>query len=284
MEDYQGTLFDLAYENGSPAHHDAQVVVGTSGYSFQDWKGAYYPHDLPDKKMLEYYARDFNSVEINASYYRLMPPRTYESMLKRVPKHFTFAVKVFQGVTHEKSIDSTIESQYEESIQPLAESGRLVAVLLQFPWSFRNTDENRGKLIHWSDRFSKYPLLAEFRNDSWDIPKTTELLQQLNIAYCCVDEPALKGLMPTRLLSTRSDFSYVRLHGRNAEQWWNGGSLRYDYLYKEEELKQWGENIANLTKRTARVFAFFNNCHLGQAVKNARMLKDILKERGLKVI
>lgn len=284
MQDYQRTLFDFTDEEQDSTIEEAQVVVGTSGYSFNDWKGPFYPPRLSERKMLEYYAQDFNSVEINASYYRLLLPRVYQSMLKRVPAHFTFAVKAFKGLTHEKTVEPAVENQYEESIRPLAQSNRLVAVLFQFPWSFKNTAYNCERLSHFSARFPDYPLLVEFRNDTWDTPESLGLLQELNIAYCCVDEPPLEGLMPTRVESTRSDFGYVRLHGRNSSQWWTGGPLRYDYLYDEQQLAQWGKNIEKLSKQTNRVFAFFNNCHLGQAVKNARMLKDILKERGLKVI
>lgn len=262
---------------------DAEVLIGTSGYSFEDWKGTYYPPSLPNREMLEYYARDFSIVEVNASYYRLLPPRTYESMLERVPEDFLFVVKAYEGVTHRKQLDDSVVEQFQQSIKPLIEARRLEAVLLQFPWSFRHTPENTDRIINLVYRFPTLRLVAEFRNSSWAIPNMERLLHASNVAYCCVDEPHLEGLMPNFSLATRRDLSYVRFHGRNAKRWWRGGSLRYDYDYTEDELREWTEKFHGLVKKTGKVLTFFNNCHLGQAVNNAKMLRDLLKEKGLKV-
>jgi len=282
--DLQSTLFDLQEPELEPqAHEGPEVLVGTSGYSFADWKGTYYPPKIAARDMLIFYARDFSTVEINASYYRLLPPRTYQSMLGHVPADFTFVVKAHQDVTHSKELEKSAVQQFEDSIEPLKEARRLDAILLQFPWSFRNTPENQHRLKVLSEYLPEQSLVAELRNDSWDVPDTEKLLHNCKITYCCVDEPHLKGLMPNYTLVTTRNLGYVRLHGRNAKQWWKGGALRYDYDYSEGELNEWGDKIQGLMKKTGRVFAFFNNCHLGQAVKNAKMLRDLLKERGLQV-
>jgi uncharacterized protein YecE (DUF72 family) len=103
-----------------------------------------------------------------------------------------------------------------------------------------------------------------------------DVLRQSNIGYVAVDEPQLPGLLKPDCFNT-IDTAYIRLHGRNSEQWWNGGPLRYDYNYSREELEQWKERIAKLEGKAKKVFIFFNNCHLGQAVRNAREMIEMLK-------
>ncbi|HNT35563.1 MAG TPA: DUF72 domain-containing protein [bacterium] len=282
----QDSLFDSLGDHESATRcsvANAQVLIGTSGYSFDDWKGTYYPSSLPNKDMLDYYARDFSIVEINASYYRLLPSKTYESMLDRVPKDFRFVVKAYEGLTHRRELDDSIVRQFEQSVRPLTDAHRLEAVLLQFPWSFRHTPENTDRLIQLVYHFPTLRLAAEFRNNTWAIPQMERLLHDSRVAFCCVDEPRLEGLMPNFSLATRKDLGYVRLHGRNAKHWWKGGALRYDYDYSDQELAEWADKIQSLVKKTGRVLTFFNNCHLGQAVKNAKSLRELLNERGLKV-
>ena len=118
----------------------------------------------------------------------------------------------------------------------------------------------------------------EFRHQSWVNDEVYNFLQREKIVYCCVDEPQLPGLLPPQEQITSKKIGYVRLHGRNAKHWWQGGPLRYDYSYSQDELKQWAERLARMSEKAAKVFVLFNNCHLGQAAKNALALKILLEE------
>jgi uncharacterized protein YecE (DUF72 family) len=118
-------------------------------------------------------------------------------------------------------------------------------------------------------------LFVEFRSASWDATDLDQLLAEIGLGFCSVDEPALTGLFPRRAYLV-GDTAYVRFHGRNARDWWSGGSLRYDYKYTREELEQWTKLIREMAGRASQTYIFFNNCHAGHAVLNARMMEDLL--------
>ena len=121
------------------------------------------------------------------------------------------------------------------------------------------------------------PLYVEFRHSSWVKDATYNFIKENGIGYCCVDEPELKGLLPPQSIAT-TDVGYVRFHGRNEKTWWDSSKGdRYDYLYGERELSEWLEKIRELRSKTSKTYLFFNNCHQGQAVKNAKMLIEMLQ-------
>ena len=121
----------------------------------------------------------------------------------------------------------------------------------------------------------------EFRRAEWDRPETFDFLREHGIGYCCVDEPNLPGLLPPTAIAT-TDIAYVRFHGRNATTWWGGeGSLRYDYDYREGELREWVQKIRDLADRARQTYVFFNNCHAGHAAQNARLMKELLLREKL---
>jgi len=119
--------------------------------------------------------------------------------------------------------------------------------------------------------------VVEFRNRGWAQQETLDMLTEHNLGYCCVDEPALRGLMP-RLGVATSETGYVRFHGRNAEQWWEHEEAwqRYDYLYSEEELREWVGKVEAITERTHRTYVFFNNHYQGKAALNASLFDQLL--------
>ena len=252
------------------------IIVGTSGYSFQDWKRHFYPEDIKNHEMLDFYARHFNAVEINSTYYRMPETLMFDRMLEKTPENFEFVVKANKAMTHERKSNATVFDQFNEGIRPLINAKRFSGLLAQFPWSFKNTQSNRAYLAQFKDKMGDNPLIVEFRHNSWIIEPVFDLLRRLDISYCAVDEPRLNGLVPPVAIAT-NNLGYVRFHGRNAESWWDGdASKRYDYLYTQQELFDWLPKIETIEKSTDKTFVFFNNCHNGQAATNAQMMLSFM--------
>ena len=247
-----------------------EVRVGTSGYSFEDWRKNFYPEDVDKGKMLDYYFRYFSTVEINSTYYRIPHPAVMYNITKKAPSGADFMVKVPQSFTHRRAdLDKDIKS-FQESIKPMVESGRLAGLLAQFPYSFKFNENNLDYISACHDAVKPEKLYVEFRHVSWVNRIMYDRLKSENIGYVCVDEPPLRGLLKPDAFTT-SDTAYIRLHGRNSDKWWQGGALRYDYNYSKEELEEWRDKIAKL--KVKKTYFFFNNCHLGQAARNALEFK-----------
>lgn len=258
-----------------PAELETKLRIGTSGYVFDDWVGPFYPKGLARAQFLPFYARHFPVVEINATYYRIPPPRTMAVLAARTPPEFRFVVKAHRSMTHEASRDEAVYRAFEQTLLPLRESGKLDGVLAQFPFGVKNTAAARAHLTFLRERLADAPLWAEFRHASWDRPAVHEFLRRTGTGYCAVDEPRLDGLMPGTCVAT-TPLGYVRFHGRNAATWWGGGHERYDWNYAEEELGEWLDRIRDLAARTDRTYVFFNNCYMGRAVRGARLLRRLL--------
>lgn len=255
----------------------AMIQIGTSGYSFEDWKGTFYPLDIKSGEMLNFYARHFKIVEINSTYYGIPRPEVFGRMVEKTPSDFKFTVKANSGMTHDRKNNESVFDQFEAAIQPLVEANKFKGVLAQFPWSFKNTQENRKYLKDCKDRLANYPLIVEFRHISWISEPLFGFLREMGISYCAVDEPNLPGLVPPETAAT-GDMGYVRFHGRNKKTWWGGdASQRYNYLYTEQELKEWTPKINQLAASTQETYILFNNCHAGYAAKNAQMMQSILQ-------
>lgn len=266
----------------------AKILIGTSGFSFPDWKGEVYPQGIKDKDMLFYYSYHIGleAVEINSTYYAIPSPKSMESMEKKTPPSFEFTVKLPKTVTHDPfdpkiaskpepyDIERTIE-KFKEAIKPLIDSSKLGAILLQFPVFFTNTTKNKDYILFCSERLSFCPLVVEFRHISWVKDETFEFLKKTGIGFCSVDEPRLPRLMPN-VFEVTSRIAYMRFHGRN-KNWFNAPvSERYDYLYSDEELFSFVDEIKRMASVSDKFYIFFNNCHMGKALKNALRLKEIL--------
>jgi len=253
------------------------IRVGTSGFKFDDWKGTFYPESVKQKDWLNYYGEHFDCLEINSTYYRLLHPATFFHMSEKVPEGFQFTVKAYRTLTHEPGSDNGGDiATFIESIQPLIEAEKFGCVLAQFPTSFHNTPGNREYLASLCDRFRNHPLVVEFRNRQWARDEVYDFLRRHQIGWCAVDEPRFRSLMPPISIAT-SSVGYVRFHGRNYQTWWKGdGKTRYDYLYSEEELKEWVPKIRDLDSKTEIVYVFMNNCFGGQAAKNAADMQELL--------
>jgi len=255
-----------------------EIFIGTSGFSFGDWIGEIYPSGIKRQDMLPYYEKNlgFDALEVNYTYYSMPMKKTMESLSRRTSHGFSFVVKAFKGITHEKG--NNIEEQcrrFKDGISPLGDS--LKALLFQFPYSFLPNGSNIDYLRRIRQEFSDFESVVEFRNSKWFKDEYTELLKSLTLGYCIVDEPKIKGLLPFNPILT-SDTGYFRFHGRNSAWFREPVDVRYNYLYSEGELKEFIAPVREIASQAKTTFVFFNNCHLGKAVKNALMLKEMLKQ------
>ncbi len=259
-----------------------RILIGTSGYSYDDWVGPVYPEGTPKGEFLSLYAKQFPVVELNFSYYQQPTARALERMVESTPDSFLFTLKAHKSMTHE--IGDTWEKDiaiFREGIRPLIDAGRLAAILLQFPYSFAYTPQSRKRLGVLCSKLEGFPLAVEFRKSDWLSEHVFDGLRERGVALVSVDEPNLPRLLrPTSTVT--ADFSYVRFHGRNAADWWTGDNAsRYDYLYKEDELAEWVDRIRAILARARLLMIFFNNHRRGMAVQNAMQMRELLLHAGL---
>ncbi|HAP42538.1 MAG TPA: DUF72 domain-containing protein [Spirochaetaceae bacterium] len=253
------------------------IQIGTSGYSYDDWREVFYPADLKKEAFLEYYALFFPFVELNFSYYAMPEARNLSGMMQRTPASFQFAIKAHRSLTHE--VDAgwpEAARHFRQAVAVLAERQRLVCVLLQLPFGFHYTPDNRQYLSRLLAALDGLPLAVEFRNNEWGGARVAEEMERRRVASVMVDQPDLPGLpLPAELVT--GDFGYFRFHGRNQTNWWRGDNVsRYDYAYSGAEL---GLAQAKLRRMAARstLWVAFNNHAGGKAVHNARELKALLE-------
>ena len=261
------------------------IRVGPAGWSFKDWEGIVYPQK-PGKSFdpLEYLAQFFNTIEINSSFYRPPVPTTTKSWAKRVAgnKEFAFTAKLHRIFTHERGkATKKDEKEFREGMDVLAKAGKLGGVLLQFPWSFKNSPDDRVYLAKLLERFSDYPLVLEVRHASWNNPEFYEWLDERGVGICNIDQPVFsKSIRPQALTTSR--IGYVRLHGRNYQNWFREKAApheRYDYLYSLDELEPWLVRIKEVSKQTRETYVITNNHFRGQGVVNALEIKAALAEK-----
>jgi len=251
------------------------IHLGTSGFSYDDWVGPVYPPGLSRNQWLPFYASEFSTVELNVTYYRVPGLKTVEGWVDRTPEGFVFAVKAHSSLTHEREAPDF--AGFRDGIAPLIDSGRLACILAQFPYSFHPSESNRDYLLQIRQGFGELPVAIEFRDSAWATEETFGALEELQLGYCCVDEPKLKGLMPPVARAT-GPVAYVRFHGRNAAQWWEHEQAwqRYDYSYREEELREWVGKIRDLDRQSEVTLVYANNHYRGQSVDTIRMLQRML--------
>ncbi len=254
-----------------------EILIGTSGFSFDDWVGVVYPEGMKKHEMLPYYEKTlgFKAIEVNYTYYSMPSEKTMESFAERTSRDFSFVVKAHKTMTHEKTDNvKEICRRFKAGMVPL--NGNLKALLFQFPYMFIPGDENIDYLRLLREEFDGYESIVEFRNTKWSEDRYMDTLRELAYGYCIVDEPKLKGLLPFSPALT-SQIGYFRFHGRNTSWFKEPLEVRYDYLYSEKELQQFVVPIRDIAGRASTTFVFFNNCHAGKAAKNAMMMIQILK-------
>ena len=260
------------------------IRIGPAGWSYKDWEGTVYPQK-PGKSFdpLEYIARFFNTIEINSSFYRPPTPSTTKSWANRVAgnKEFAFTAKLHRLFTHERGkATKSDEKEFREGMDVLVKAGKLGSLLLQFPWSFKNTADDRIYLAKLLEQFSDYPLVLEVRHRSWNNEEVYEWLEERGVGICNIDQPVFaKSIRPAA--RTTSPVGYVRLHGRNYQNWFREKAPRderYNYLYSLDELDPWLVRIKDVAKHTRETYVITNNHFRGQAVVNAIEIKAALQE------
>jgi uncharacterized protein YecE (DUF72 family) len=262
------------------------IRYGPAGFQYKDWEGIVYPAGAPKKfDQLAYLAHYFDTVEINSTFYGPARPKTAESWMRRVAHNpdFRFTAKLYQRFTHKRKTAWTHDevAEVRAGMDPMLAGGRLGAVLLQFPWSFRRTEENREWLADVVRTFRDYPLVLEVRHATWNVPDFYEELAERGIGFVNIDQPLFKNSIKPSAVAT-SHVGYVRVHGRNYQDWFRqnaGRDARYDYLYPPDELKPWAERTQELAEEPATedVFVVTNNHYRGKAVANALMLQSMVE-------
>ncbi len=259
------------------------IRIGSAGWSYPDWDGVVYPEGAGKRfDALKYLASFVDCIEINTSFYRIPPPPTAASWIRRIAGRdsFRFTVKLWRGFTHDSERLTATEAreaaeEFRDFLAPIHEAGRLGAILVQLPYSFHATTEGLKTLQGLLDRFEAYPLVVEVRHGGWLTDDFLAGLHRRGVGFCNIDQPALASNIPPTAHVT-SEIAYVRLHGRNADAWFEqdaGRDRRYDYLYGAEELAGWVDRITTLAAGARDVFVIANNHYRGKGVVNALELK-----------
>ena len=298
-----GLELELELELGS-----GLIRVGTSGWSYPEgggtWNGLFYPPrghaGLKAADELRYYAERFDTVEVNSTFYRPPAPATTRRWAGQTPAGFEFSIKLFQKFTHPGMVGRGVPAprraagearplpeptpadldEFRVGIDPLRETGKLGVLLVQFPAGFRTDPESRDYLARLLEWFRDYPLAVELRHRSWsdDQAVTDTLLGTAGAALVQIDEPKFRfSIRQDRVPNVRSHY-YVRLHGRNAAQWWTHDSPddRYNYLYSHEELRPVADTIKRVSRSVGKTYLYLNNHYSAKAVVNATVLKQML--------
>jgi uncharacterized protein YecE (DUF72 family) len=290
-----------------------ELRIGTSGWSYPagkgTWNGVFYPprkgraSTVPGFDELSYYAEHFDTVEINSSFYGTPRKDVSRGWADRTPPRFEFSLKLYQKFTHPRmykashlgDLPATSEEldalarinradidAFKTGIEPLAARHKLGALLAQFPPSFKDSPESRAYL-HWLLQvFREYPVAVELRHRTWsdNVAGTLTLLNELGAAWTQIDEPKFKTSIRQNQLPNVRTFYYMRLHGRNAAQWWKHDSTedRYNYLYSEEELTPIAETATAARALVKKAYLYMNNHFAAKSVANAVMVKHLTHE------
>jgi len=253
------------------------IYLGTSGFSYSDWVGNFYPVGMPKGEWLTYYAREFNTCEVNSSFYALPKPTSLKAMEKKTGEGFLFCFKANQEMTHQRDDNASVFKAFCQVLEPIITAGKLGCILAQFPYSFGFNRRNWDYLSLFKERLGELPVVIEFRNARWLRSEVFDWLRQNELGFCCVDEPPLPNLLPP-LAEATTKISYVRFHGRNSAKWWQHEQAyeRYDYSYTPQELSEWLPKIQKLDSVAEKTFIFANNHWRGQAVSTIRQLRLML--------
>jgi uncharacterized protein YecE (DUF72 family) len=300
-----------------------EIRIGTCSWADDALSKHWYPKGVAAGDRLAWYADHFDTVEVDSTYYRLPVPEMVERWARRTPDGFTMHIKAFGLMTRhpvkkealppdlrdEAPLDdrgrverpsrefrAKVFERFLDALEPLRGEGKLGGILFQFP-SYVVRKEASFDYIRWArEQLGDHEMLVEFRHISWldeeGRDETLAFLEEIGAAHVIVDAPRIEGaknVVPT-VVALTSPMAYVRFHGRNAATWnKRGGSAaeRFDYLYSDEELREWVEPLRELAGQAQQVFAFFNNNatsddgrggRIAQAAANAAELRRLLQE------
>jgi uncharacterized protein YecE (DUF72 family) len=234
------------------------VHIGCSGWNYRDWRERVYPPGVPPRRWLEHYATLFDTVEVNATFYRLASPKAVAAWIEQTPDRFIFSVKASRYLTHVRRLRDIERGvgRFYEGIEPLVPTPKLGPILWQLPANFVRDDERLREAL---DKLPRGRHCFEFRHPSWFAPEVYELLRERAVALVIGDHPK----WPFQTHELTADWTYVRMHHGHRGR---GGN------YSQSELETWRRRIARWRRRV-EVFVYFNNDWEGFAVRNALWLK-----------
>jgi len=244
-----------------------RALVGTSGWSYDHWKGVFYPQRLAKARWFAFLAERFPTVEVNATYYRLFPERTFQSWAAKAPRGFVYAVKMWKRVTHERRLRDVEEPTAEALTHAALLGDHLGPILVQLPPGLRRDDGLLAGFLELLDRLgeradTRFCATVEFRHASWFDDAVYELLRRAGVALCLFDSPRL-----TCPRVVTAGFVYVRFHGR---------PKLFASLYPESALRSWARWLGEQRDAGRDVFVYFNNDVEGHAITNAGQLTEML--------
>jgi uncharacterized protein YecE (DUF72 family) len=288
--------------------------IGTSGWSYPSgagkWNGIFYPATRSKRAgthgfdELRFYAEHFDTVEVNSTFYGQPRAEVTRGWAERTPAAFEFSLKLYQKFTHPKMfkeaalkaapgaegalldllahVTQSDIDDFRTGIEPLAAAGKLGALLAQFPPSFKDAPTSRDYLARLLHAFADYPIAVELRHRSWSdaISETLSMLNSFGAAWVQIDEPKFRFSIRQNYLPNVTGFYYMRLHGRNAAQWWRHDKSedRYNYLYSGEELREFSDVAGAAKALVKKSYLYTNNHFSAKSVVNAVMLKAQLGE------
>jgi uncharacterized protein YecE (DUF72 family) len=283
--------------------------IGTSGWSYPSgegtWNGLFYPKSRSKRAgtagfdELRFYAEHFDTVEVNSTFYGQPRTEVTRTWVARTPPGFQFSLKLYQKFTHPKMfreaalktapgtggalldllahVTAADIDEFRRGIDPLANAGRVGALLAQFPPSFKDTPASRGYLTQLLRAFNDYPVAVELRHRSWSdaIGDTLSMLNAFGAAWVQIDEPKFRFSIRQNYLPNVKSFYYMRLHGRNVAQWWHHEHRddRYNYLYSADELSEFADVAGAASELVRKSYLYANNHFAAKSVVNAVMLK-----------
>jgi uncharacterized protein YecE (DUF72 family) len=290
---------------------EGRLLIGTSGWNYPSgkgtWNGVFYPRPRPKGfDELRYYAEHFDTVEVNSTFYGQPRVDVCRSWAARTPAGFEFSVKLFQKFTHPKMYRERVArglpedarddaaaaslarptsadlDEFRRGIEPLATSGKLGALLAQFPASFKNDQPSRDYLAWLLRAFRGYSIAVELRHRTWSdaLPQTLAMLNDFRAAWVQIDEPKFRFSIRQNYLPNIKGFYYMRLHGRNADRWWRHehSDDRYNYLYTADELTEFSETAIAVRQLVKKTYLYTNNHYSAKSVANAAMIKQQIGE------
>jgi len=249
--------------------------IGPAGWAYPHWRGVVYPN--AGAHPLEILSTQFDSIEVNSSFYQPLKPEIVKLWIRKVEGNprFQFTAKLHQRFTHARILEDAEVQTFKDGLRPLLRAGKLGAVLMQFPWAFRFTAENREFFIKLRRAFSEFPLVAEMRHSSWMAEEAVGTFLDYRVGFCNIDQPEyMRAMPPTAFLTT--GVGYVRLHGRNPKNTPNAKSPQHDYLYSEAELAEWAQRIERIGRYADSTFVIFNNDGGAKSVVNALQLQAMM--------
>ena len=288
--------------------------IGTSGWNYPTgagrWNGLFYPASRSKRAgtatfdELAFYAEHFDTVEVNSTFYGQPRADVTRGWATRTPAGFEFSLKLYQKFTHPgmfraaalksapgsegplldllSQVTQSDIDDFRSGIEPLVEAGRLGALLAQFPPSFKDSPAARDYLAQLLRAFRDYPIAVELRHRSWSdaVDGTLSMLNAFGAAWVQIDEPKFRFSIRQNFLPNVTSFYYMRLHGRNAAQWWHHAKSedRYNYLYSAVELKEFSVVAGAAKELVKKSYLYTNNHFAAKSVVNAVMLKAQLGE------